>query len=129
MMTGTHEWRSAHKNDARRGIRVSLLHIDSSGAPQVRTIVTVWTKAGNFSFKVADAEKEPILAPEYGFFVRAGSSSAGTLIRSGLCEGPGRAGTQNRSAARARASRNDGGGGFSGVVSEGVANPVSQTAD
>ena len=41
--------------------------------------MTVWTKAGNFSFKVSDAEKEPILAPEYGFFVRADSSSAGTL--------------------------------------------------
>ena len=79
IMTGTHEWRSAHKNDDRRGIRVSLLHIDSSGTPQVRTIVTVWTKAGSFSFKVSDAEKEPILAPEYGFFVRTSSSSAGTL--------------------------------------------------
>jgi hypothetical protein len=76
LMTGPHEWRSAHKNDGRRGIRVTLLHIDSTAAPQVRTIVTVWTKAGNFSFKMSDAEKGPILAPEYGFFVRANSSSA-----------------------------------------------------
>src|SRR4029077_12645616 len=29
-----------------------------------------WTKAGNFSFLAADLENGPILAPEYGFFVR-----------------------------------------------------------
>ncbi len=34
-----------------------------------RTIVTVWTKAGNFSFLAADLENGPIYAPEYGFFV------------------------------------------------------------
>lgn len=76
VMTGPHEWRSVRSNDARRGIRLNLLHIDSAGAPQVRTIVTVWTKAGSFSFKVSDVEKEPILAPEYGFFVRSVSSPA-----------------------------------------------------
>ncbi len=35
-----------------------------------RTIVTVWTESGNFSFLAADLENGPILAPEYGFFVR-----------------------------------------------------------
>ena len=39
-----------------------------------RTIVTVWTKAGNFSFLAADLENGPILAPEYGFFVRRTSA-------------------------------------------------------
>ena len=34
------------------------------------TIVTLWTKSGNFSFLAADLENGPILAPEYGFFVR-----------------------------------------------------------
>ena len=35
-----------------------------------RTIVTLWTKAGNFSFLAADLENGPILAPEHGFFIR-----------------------------------------------------------
>ena len=39
-----------------------------------RTIVTVWTKSGDFSFLVADLENGPILAPEYGFFVRRTSA-------------------------------------------------------
>ena len=39
-----------------------------------RTIVTLWTKAGNFSFLSADLENGPILAPEYGFFVRRTSA-------------------------------------------------------
>ena len=44
-----------------------------NGEPEdvARTIVTVWTKSGNFSFLASDLEKGPILAPEYGFFVRA----------------------------------------------------------
>ena len=36
-----------------------------------RTIVTLWTKSGSFSFRAADLENGPILAPEFGFFVRA----------------------------------------------------------
>ncbi len=35
-----------------------------------RTIVTLWTKGGNFSFLAADLENGPVLAPEHGFFVR-----------------------------------------------------------
>ena len=35
-----------------------------------RTIVTVRTDSGSFSFLPADLETGPILAPEYGFFVR-----------------------------------------------------------
>ena len=34
-----------------------------------RTIVTVRTKSGSFSFLPGDLEHGPILAPEYGFFV------------------------------------------------------------
>ena len=52
---GTSKWRQVHRlRQVRRGA----------------TIVTVWTKAGNFSFLAADLENGPILAPEYGFFVR-----------------------------------------------------------
>jgi len=41
-----------------------------SPADLPRTIVTVQTKSGSFSFLAADLENGPILAPEYGFFVR-----------------------------------------------------------
>ena len=74
-------WRSASKGDARRGVRLSVLYIGSPHWPQVwpyhaqaqdvaRTIITVWTQSGSFSFNVSDLEQGPILAPEYGFFVR-----------------------------------------------------------
>ena len=36
----------------------------------VERLSPLWTKAGNFSFLAADLENGPILAPEYGFFVR-----------------------------------------------------------
>ena len=36
-----------------------------------RSLITLWTKAGNFTFQADDRERGPILAPEYGFFVRA----------------------------------------------------------
>jgi hypothetical protein len=66
----------------RRGVRFQLLYIGDSRWRRIwpyhaqaedvaRTIVTVWTKSGSFSFLAADLEHGPILAPEYGFFVRA----------------------------------------------------------
>jgi hypothetical protein len=74
-------WRSVGKGTTRRGMRLSLLYMGTSKWRKVqpfasqrddvaRTIVTLWTKAGNFSFLAADLENGPILAPEYGFFVR-----------------------------------------------------------
>ncbi len=74
-------WRSPGKASARRGIKLSLLYLGtaqwrrfqpftSQRDDVARTIVTLWTKAGNFSFLAADLEHGPILAPEYGFFVR-----------------------------------------------------------
>jgi len=81
-MAGPLAWRSARKGDGRRGVQMSVLYIGSSRWRRVwpyhaqpddvaRTILTVWTKSGSFSFQVADLEQGPILAPEYGFFVRA----------------------------------------------------------
>ena len=69
------------KGSARRGVKLSLLYMGTSKWRKVqpftsqpddvaRTIVTLWTKAGNFSFLAADLDNGPILAPEYGFFVR-----------------------------------------------------------
>jgi len=74
-------WRSAGKGGPRRGLRAALLYMGTSKWRKVcpftsqpddvaRTIVTLWTAAGNFSFLAADLENGPILAPEYGFFVR-----------------------------------------------------------
>jgi hypothetical protein len=74
-------WRSAGKGDGRRGVRASLLYMGTSKWRRIipftsqaddvaRTIVTVYTKSGSFSFLAGDLENGPILAPEYGFFVR-----------------------------------------------------------
>ena len=96
-ITGQTAWRSAGEptgakaaveigdaqvGPARRGVRFRLLYIGDSRWRRVwpyhaqaedvaRTIVTVDTRSGTFSFLAADLEQGPILAPEYGFFVRA----------------------------------------------------------
>ena len=78
-------WRSAGKGSARRGVKVSLLYLGTSKWRKVypfttqaddvaRTIITVWTKSGDFSFLAGDLENGPILAPEHGFFVRRTSA-------------------------------------------------------
>lgn len=78
-------WRSAGKGSSRRGVKASLLYLGTSKWRKVypfttqaddvaRTIVTVWTKSGNFSFLAGDLESGPILAPENGFFVRRTSA-------------------------------------------------------
>ena len=91
-MSGTGSWRSAgpppskdfgaaSEGAAQRGLKFDLLYMGASKWRKVmpfttqrddvaRTIVTVWTQSGNFSFLAADLENGPILAPEYGFFVR-----------------------------------------------------------
>jgi hypothetical protein len=79
---GAVAWKSAGKAVGRRGVRLSLLYMGRSpwrkmwpNAATVhdlaRTIITVRTKSGSFSFLAADLENGPILAPEHGFFVRA----------------------------------------------------------
>jgi hypothetical protein len=81
-MTGPTAWRSAGQGVARRGVQLSVLYMGTSRWRRVwpyhaqpedvaRTLLTVWTKAGSFSFQVADLDLGPILAPEFGFFVRA----------------------------------------------------------
>jgi hypothetical protein len=80
-VTGPCSWRSVGKAGPRRGVKADLLYMGTSkwrrGQPWTsqkddvaRTIVTVWTQAGNFSFLAADLENGPVLAPAYGFFVR-----------------------------------------------------------
>lgn len=84
-MKGADKWQSAPghsvQRGGRRGVNLSLLYVGTSrdrkpwpynAAPEdaARTIVTLWTRAGSFSFLASDLEKGPILAPEFGFFVR-----------------------------------------------------------
>jgi hypothetical protein len=82
LMTGPQAWRSVRQGEARRGVRLCVLYMGTSRWRRVwpyhaqpedvaRTILTVWTKSGSFSFQVSDLEQGPILAPEHGFFVRA----------------------------------------------------------
>jgi hypothetical protein len=81
-ITHPNAWRSARTSGTRRGVRFSVLYMGTSRWRRVwpyhaqpedvaRTILTVWTKSGSFSFQVSDLEQGPILAPEHGFFVRA----------------------------------------------------------
>lgn len=81
-MTGPRSWRSERRGEGRRGLRLNALYIGSSRRRQVwpyhsqpedvaRSILTVWTQWGSFSFQVSDLELGPILAPEHGFFVQA----------------------------------------------------------
>ncbi|MEI6915461.1 MAG: hypothetical protein WCL39_10045 [Armatimonadota bacterium] len=85
-------WRSRGKVAARRGIKGALLYMGESKWREkqpfttqpddvARTIVTLWTSGGNFSFLAADLENGPILAPEYGFFVRRTSRLASRTNR------------------------------------------------
>jgi hypothetical protein len=82
-----HSWQSSGRSSGRRGVKLSLLYMGTSKWRKVqpytsqrddvaRTIVTLWTKAGNFSFLAADLENGPILAPEYGFFLRRTSQQS-----------------------------------------------------
>ena len=81
-MTAPNAWRSERKKKGRRGVQLSVLYMGRSVWRRVwpdrcqpedvaRSIITLWTKSGSFSFQVSDLERGPILAPEYGFFVRA----------------------------------------------------------
>ncbi len=78
---GPLSWSSKTNASPRRGIKISLLYMGTSKWRKVqpytsqpddvsRSIVTVWTRSGSFSFLASDLENGPILAPEYGFFVR-----------------------------------------------------------
>ena len=82
---GPAQWESRGKAGP-RGVRFSVLYIGRPAPPRVwpystpaedvaRSIVTVSTRAGSFSFLMADLERGPILAPEYGFYVRPASHS------------------------------------------------------
>ncbi len=81
VLTGPATWRSPGGRDGRHGLRLSVLYMGASQWRKVwpyhaqpedvaRSLLTVRTRSGGFSFQVSDLEQGPILAPEYGFFVR-----------------------------------------------------------
>lgn len=85
-MVGPRSWRSTAKGvgatDGRRGVHLRAAYVGTSRWRRVwpylaqpedvaRSIVTLRTNHGSFSFLVSDLERGPILAPEFGFFVRA----------------------------------------------------------
>lgn len=78
-------WRSPARSRGRRGVRLDVLYLGKTTWRRVlpwttqpgevaRSILTVRTRSGSFSFNPADLEHGPIYAPEYGFFVRRTSS-------------------------------------------------------
>jgi len=69
-MTGPLAWKSPASGTSRRGIVVPVLYTPAVRGPE-RTILTVRTVSGSFSFQPVDLETGPILASEYGFFVCA----------------------------------------------------------
>ena len=73
-MTGDRLWKSPGGDGARRGIVVPVLYTAATRGPE-RSIVTVRTTSGSFSFQPVDLEAGPILAPEYGFFVALASAN------------------------------------------------------
>ena len=68
VVTGANSWGSPPSGTARRGVVVPLLYTDAIRGPN-RTIVTVRTASGSFSFQPIDLAGGPILVPEFGFFV------------------------------------------------------------
>ncbi len=73
-MTAEHSWKSSPSAGSRRGIVVSVLYADTVRGPG-RTILTVRTCSGSFSFQPVDLWDGPILAPAHGFFVADISSN------------------------------------------------------
>lgn len=69
-MTGARAWRSPAAAGRRRGLVVPVLYTPVVRGP-ARTIITVRTSCGSFSFQPLDLTAGPILAPDFGFFIRA----------------------------------------------------------
>ena len=73
---GKQHWREEVEARGRRGIKLRLF--PTSGPANTRTVVTLWTTGGNFSFAELDLDEGPILIPSLGVFVakeRSGSTA------------------------------------------------------
>ena len=94
-MTGAAGWRSPAVGNLAARATAQILYVSYADTPVWpgqakiedvnRTIVTVRTKSGSFSFLPGDCKRGPILAPEYGFFVaRASDASTAAAFRKEL---------------------------------------------
>jgi hypothetical protein len=78
-MKGPASWISRGPHPGRRGVRAELLRTPGGVLSRDRTVVTVCTRAGNFSFLPSDTESGPVYVPDLGFLVskaRSGESAA-----------------------------------------------------
>lgn len=99
IVTSADGWKSQGASNGRRGVVLPLAYVPGdrpsldaptvmpallydttsnpyvpSSRPTFDSRVTVWTKAGGFTFRPCDLEKGPILIPEHGVFItKAGS--------------------------------------------------------
>ena len=67
-----HAWKDGPETTAPRGIKLPVLQ--TAGEVNSRTIVTLWTTAGDVSFAPRDLESGPILIPSVGIFISAAGS-------------------------------------------------------
>lgn len=63
-VAGQAGWKEGAGSAARRGITLRLFHSDDSA--EDRSIVTLWTTGGDFSFTIPDIEQGPVLIPGLG---------------------------------------------------------------
>ncbi|MCE5260281.1 MAG: hypothetical protein LLG44_14665 [Chloroflexi bacterium] len=71
-MTGQQAWNEQPTSGARRGLVVELEPV--AEPTESRTVITLWSTAGDVSFAPRDLERGPILAPSLGIFItQAGS--------------------------------------------------------
>jgi hypothetical protein len=64
---GEHYWKDGQSTSQRRGLRATIYM--TTGSADTRTIVTLRTREGNFSFAPEDLDKGPIFIPSVGVFV------------------------------------------------------------
>jgi hypothetical protein len=74
-LAGDAAWQSTGKGGQRRGIVLPVLYFPGYGrASTLSSKITIWSKAGNFTFLPEDVNQGPVLVPEHGVCVlKAGS--------------------------------------------------------
>ena len=94
-MDGANQWREKSGVAGRRGLRARVWLTDNPAdgsknqAPYAdRTVVTLWTTAGDVSFAPSDLDAGPILIPSVGVFIaRAGSGITAAQFQNDLIAG------------------------------------------
>lgn len=97
-MTGDRTWRSPGGSAGRRGIVLPMVYTPAARGPE-RTIITLRTTGGNFSFQPRDLEDGPIFVKEHGFFIRAIELAGQTTTQAAPGSTPGQGDTRSAIAA------------------------------